>query len=63
MRGMANSGSRIGWATATTHSSGAMPSSATATRPCLTTAVRATVGILPPGGACRYHCRPRLTAR
>ncbi len=62
MSGIANSGSSSGLATATTQTSGAMPSSATATRPCLTRAVRATVG-RPARGVCRYHSRARVTAR
>lgn len=62
MRGMENRGSRIGLATPTTQTSGAIPSSATATRPCLTRAVRATVGS-PGRGACRYQSRTRVTVR
>ncbi len=63
MRGMAKSGSRSGSASATTQISGAMPSSATARSPCLTRAVRATVGTPPVRGVCTYQTSVRVTAR
>ncbi len=63
MRGTEKSGSSTGRAIATTQISGAMPSSATATRPCLTRAVRATVGSPAVRGAWRYQSSARVTTR
>ena len=63
MSGTEKSGSSTGRAIATTQISGAMPSSATATRPCLTRAVRATVGSPAVRGAWRYQSSARETTR